>query len=184
MLYALVVGVGLGLLLRGRLDRLGEVRLRWAGVAIAGLAVQVALFSAPVADVVGDLGPPAYVASTAAVLVAVLANLRVPGLAFIALGAASNLAAIVANGGFMPVSPDALAALGKPPGGGYSNSSVDGPVALAPLTDIFVLPSWVPMSNVFSIGDVLIGFGVAVTIVVAMRDPRLDPGPDRMPGRT
>ena len=33
-------------------------------------------------------------------------------LAIIALGAASNLAAIVANGGFMPVSADALAALG------------------------------------------------------------------------
>ena len=34
------------------------------------------------------------------------------------------------------------------------------------------LPSWLPFANVFSVGDVLIGIGVAVTIALAMRaDP-------------
>jgi len=40
---------------------------------------------------------------------------------------------------------------------------------LRPLTDIFVLPAWLPFANVFSVGDLLIGLGVAVVIVVAMR---------------
>ena len=32
---------------------------------------------------------------------------------------------------------------------------------LAPLTDIFAMPRWLPFANVFSVGDVLIGVGVA-----------------------
>jgi len=31
------------------------------------------------------------------------------------------------------------------------------------------LPSWLPLANVFSIGDVLIGVGVIVAIVLSMR---------------
>ena len=30
------------------------------------------------------------------------------------------------------------------------------------------MPAWVPMANVFSIGDILIGVGAAVAIVAAM----------------
>jgi hypothetical protein len=30
------------------------------------------------------------------------------------------------------------------------------------------MPAWVPMANVFSVGDVLIGVGVAVAVVAAM----------------
>ena len=175
MLYAVAIGLGLGLLLRGRISRLAQVRLRWAPLALAGLAVQVVLFSGPVASVVGAAGPPIYVASTAAVLAAVLANLRLPGLPLVAAGAASNLLAIVANGGTMPASPEALAALGVPAGPGFSNSATPEMIALAPLTDVFAMPSWLPFANVFSVGDVLISVGVAVAIVAAMRDPRLDP---------
>ena len=40
---------------------------------------------------------------------------------------------------------------------------------LRPLTDIFVLPAAFPFANVFSVGDVLIGIGVAATIAIAMR---------------
>lgn len=174
MMYSVLLGVGLGLLLRGRLERLGEVRVRWASVAVVGLVVQLALFSGPVTRIVGDAGPPIYVASTAVVLAVVLANLQLPGLALVALGAASNLIAIVANGGYMPTSPEALAAIGKSLGSEYSNSSVGGSVALAPLTDIYALPAWLPMANVFSIGDVLLGAGIAIAIVAAMRDVRLD----------
>jgi multisubunit Na+/H+ antiporter MnhE subunit len=44
--------------------------------------------------------------------------------------------------------------------------------ALAPLTDLFAMPAWLPWSNVFSIGDLLIGAGVAVAIAAAMRTGR------------
>jgi hypothetical protein len=41
--------------------------------------------------------------------------------------------------------------------------------ALRPLTDVFAIPSAVPLANVFSIGDVLIGLGLATAIALAMR---------------
>lgn len=168
ILYAIPVGIVVGYLLGGRLDRLGSVRFRWAPLALLGLAVQVALFSDPLAGVVGEAGPPIYVASTAVVLVAVLRNLDIAGLPIIAIGAASNLLAIVANGGYMPADPDALAAIGGV-APGYSNSSATTDPALAPLTDLFAIPAWVPLANVFSIGDVLLGIGIAVTIAIGMR---------------
>ena len=44
--------------------------------------------------------------------------------------------------------------------------------ALRFLTDIFAIPAAIPLANVFSLGDVLIGIGVATVIAVAMRaDP-------------
>ena len=95
----------------------------------------------------GGVGEAIYVASTAAVLIAVLRNLRIPGMALIALGAASNLAAIVANGGVMPTTADALAAAGLEPTDEFSNSAVLDDPALAPLTDIYALPAWLPFST-------------------------------------
>jgi hypothetical protein len=175
ILYAIPLGIVAGYLAGGRLDRLSTVRFRWAPLALLGLAVQVALFSDPLATMVGDAGPPIYVASTAAVLVAVLRNLDITGLPVVAIGAASNLIAIVVNGGYMPADPDALASIGgiDP---GYSNSSVTADPVLWPLTDIFAIPAWVPFANVFSIGDVLLGIGVALTIAAGMRRrPAPDP---------
>lgn len=172
ILYAVPIGIVGGYLLGGRLDRLAAVRFRWAPLALLGLAIQIALFTDPLSGIVGDAGPAIYVASTVAVLVAVVRNLDIPGLAIIALGAASNLAAILANGGYMPADPEAVAAIGgiAP---GYSNSSVTTDPALGPLTDIFATPAWLPFANVFSIGDVLIGIGVAATIAIGMRRDRV-----------
>jgi hypothetical protein len=85
------------------------------------------------------------------------------------LGAACNLVAILANGGYMPASPSALAAVGEAAPVIYSNSSVVPHPVFEPLTDIFALPSWLPFNNVFSVGDVILAVGVVVVIVSAMR---------------
>jgi len=169
MLYAILAGLLAGWLLGGSLQNLGALRIRWAPLAVAGLLIQVVLFFGPVADRIGDLGMPVYVASTALVLAVVLRNLRLPGLVLVAAGALSNLLAIIANGGYMPASAAALAFLEKAVNPGYSNSAVVESPALAPLTDIFALPPVVPFANVFSIGDVLISLGMAVVIASAMR---------------
>jgi hypothetical protein len=105
----------------------------------------------------------------------VLRNLAIPGVAVIAVGAGCNLLAIVANGGWMPADPNALASVGGLPAG-PSNSIVITNPALQPLTDLFALPAWLPFANVFSVGDVVIGIGVAVTIAAAMRRRPLDAG--------
>jgi hypothetical protein len=168
LLYAIGLGLLIGLALRGRPAGLAGLEFQWAPLAIGGFAVQIALFSGPISDRVGDFGPAIYVASTASVLVAVLRNVRVSGLALVAAGAASNLAAIVANGGWMPADPAALASIGGLPAG-YTNSEVVEHAALLPLTDLFAMPSWLPLANIFSVGDVLIGVGTAATIALAMR---------------
>jgi hypothetical protein len=178
VIYAVVIGVAAGFLLGGRFERLGAMRLRWAWLALAGLAVQIVLFSGAVDDRLGGLGPAIYVGSTALVLFVVLANLRVPGLALVAVGAASNLVAILANGGFMPTDPGALAIAGIEPDGDFSNSVVVENPAVRPLTDIFALPDAVPFSNVFSVGDLLISAGIAIAIAAGMRGTSPDgPGP-------
>jgi hypothetical protein len=169
LLYAIVIGLVVGFVVGGRPAGLGALDFRWAPLALAGLAVQIALFSEPISDRVGDAGPLIYVGSTLLVLIVVARNARIPGLPLVVLGAASNLAAIVANGGYMPASPAAALAAGRAAASTYSNSSITDGAVLAPLTDIFALPRGLPMSNVFSIGDVLIGLGIAVAIVVAMR---------------
>jgi hypothetical protein len=172
IVYALAAGLLLGLLLGGSIEALGNLRFRWPWLAIGGLAVQIALFTDPLASVVGSAGPPIYVASTVAVLVAVLRNIQLRGLILVAGGALSNLAAIIANGGYMPADPGAVAIAGLPPKAGFSNSITTTDPALRPLTDQFALPAWVPLANVFSVGDVLIAMGVVVVLVAGMRRER------------
>jgi hypothetical protein len=173
ILYAVVVGLALGLLLGGQASRLGDLKIRFAWLCIAGLAVQLVLFSDAVTERIGDLGVPIYVASTFAVAAAVAANYRIPGMAVVALGAFSNLAAIVANGGYMPTTAAAMAAAGFSEKSVYSNSALLADAKLPWLTDIFAMPPWIPAHNVFSVGDVLIGVGVVLVIVAAMRRPPL-----------
>jgi hypothetical protein len=172
ILYALVIGLAAGLLIGGRVAAVGEIRFRWAPLMLVGFVAQVALFSDAVAGRVGDLGPVLYVGSTLLVVAAVVRNVAIPGMALVAVGASSNLAAIAANGGFMPASPDAMAALGKSAPTIYSNSAVLYHPALAPLTDIFALPRWLPFHNIFSVGDVILGAGVVLVIAIAMRRGR------------
>jgi Family of unknown function (DUF5317) len=169
ILYAIVIGVVAGYLAGGRFERLGSLPFRFAPVIFAALAVQLLIFG-PLVDVVGGAGPPLYLGSTVAALLAVAANIRIPGLILVVAGTASNLAAILANGGVMPADPGALLAAGLDPQGGFSNSAVLDDPALRPLTDIFAIPAAVPFANVFSVGDVLIAAGVAIAIAWAMRD--------------
>jgi hypothetical protein len=171
ILYAIPLGILAGFALGGRLRGLSTLEFRWAWVFVLGLAIQLVLFSEAVTERIGALGMPIYVLSTLAVAGVIAANHRIRGMPIVLLGAVSNLAAIIANGGYMPASAEAMASLGRPVRGGYSNSSfVDDP-ALPWLTDIFALPSWLPATNVFSIGDVLIGLGVVVVVAAAMRSP-------------
>ena len=171
ILYAVVAGLVVGFLLGGRLGNIAETRFRWGWLAILALAIQVVLFS-PVASGLGEASRWVYVGSTLLVVAVVLGNVRIPGLPIVLLGALSNLAAIVANGGSMPASAGALAQLGGEIHNGPTNSVLVERPALEPLTDIFAMPAWLPLANIFSIGDVLIGIGVAIAIAAAMRPRR------------
>jgi len=168
MLLAIPLGIALGLVLGGGMAGLATLRFRWARLAVAGLLVQVVLFTETGDRLAGAASPAIYVGSTLAVFLAVLRNLRRTGMPIVALGALSNLAAIVANGGAMPADPAALATAGLP-ATDHMNSVVLADPVLRPLTDIFALPEGMPFANVYSIGDVLIAAGIVVVIVAAMR---------------
>ena len=172
ILYAVLAGLVLGDLSGGNPARLGDLRFVWAPLIAFGLGLQVLLFSTPLGDALGTAAPAVYVASNIAVLIAVARNLAIPGLPVVLIGGAANLAAILANGGYMPVSPAALAALGRSGAEGYSNSrlfdGVGAGAVLGALTDLFAMPAWLPMANVFSIGDACIGVGIAIAVVAAM----------------
>jgi hypothetical protein len=176
ILYAVVIGLLAGLLLGGRPAGFATIQFRFGWLAVVGFGVQVVIFSGPVADRIGWLGVPAYVASTGLVFFVLLVNIRITGLPIVAVGAACNFVAIMVNGGYMPASAAALSGAGKTAATGYSNSVVVADPVLAPLTDLFALPAWLPFSNVFSIGDVLIALGIAVAIVAAMRRRPVDGG--------
>lgn len=172
ILYAIVIGLVLGLVLRGRWQALAMIRIRWAPLILVGFLTQIVLFSDYVVEHIGAAGPAVYVVSTLAVGVAVVRNAGLPGMPLIILGAASNMAAILANDGFMPAAPGALASLGKVAPTVYSNSAVVAQPALELLTDRFALPPWLPFANVFSVGDVLLGVGLVVLIVLTMTGGR------------
>lgn len=173
LLYSIVAGLLVGRLLGGRVRYLEDVRFAWWPLALAGLVVQLVLFAAPVAERVGAEGPIIYVASTLAVLAALLRNLALPGLPIIALGAILNLVPVIANGGAMPSAPDAWLALNgvaELPIRHFSNSVLSGPdTPFAILGDIFVWPRPLPLANVFSVGDAVIAVGAIVFLVVGMR---------------
>lgn len=172
ILYALIIGVVLGVCLGGRPSALGSIQFRWAPLVLAGLITQLILFTDAVAARVGDAGPILYVGSTLLVGLAVVRNIRLPGIPLVILGALANMSAILANGGYMPATAAALASLGKSAPTIYSNSAVLPDPALALLIDRFALPRWLPFANVFSIGDALLGIGIAVLIVTVMRRGR------------
>ncbi|MEK6719739.1 MAG: DUF5317 family protein [Chloroflexota bacterium] len=181
MIFAAAIPVGIvaGLLFGGRLEGLSALRFRWAPLAVGGLLAQVVLFSELAAGLNAGMVALLYVATTAAVFVALLRNVRLTGLPIVAFGALSNLAAIIGNGGIMPADAAALAAAGLEPGTGPTNSAVLADPVLQPLTDVFAIPATVPLANVFSIGDVLIATGLILAIVAAMRADRSiesDPG--------
>jgi hypothetical protein len=169
ILYAVLAGLVIGLVSGGSVARLGNLRFSWAPLIVVGMVVQLLLFSTSLGDALGAAAPLVYVASNVAVLVAVWKNRSIPGLPLVLVGGAANLLAICANGGYMPVSSAALTALGRGAPDGYVNSRfVDGAL-LGPLTDQFAMPAWMPMANIFSVGDVLIGVGIAIAIVAVMR---------------
>jgi Family of unknown function (DUF5317) len=155
VLSALVVPVA-----GGRLGALAELRLRRRGWIFAALGLAVLGIGLPgLPDWARSL---LLVAAYPAGAVFLVANRRVPGMPLAALGAALNLLAIAANGGVMPATPAALAAAGLPVGEpGFENSAVVADPRLAFLGDVFAIPASWPLSNVFSVGDVLIGVGLA-----------------------
>ena len=117
-------------------------------------------------------------------------NLRQPGFWLIIVGLVLNFTVIVANGGYMPASPDAVAAwqgMAVLPTSAYTNSVIaTGNRRCSSWATSSRCPRSMPLANIFSIGDVLIGVGGAWFVIATMHgricDPR-GPSAERHGGR-
>jgi hypothetical protein len=184
MLVAASLGLVAGLIGGGRVAGLARVPLRLSWLVLVSLAVQVVAFT-PLRALVPELAsqiPAVYLGSMGLLVVWVGLNYRVPGMALLAAGLLSNLLAIAANGGYMPVSAESLRVAGRSAFYGadqvYNNSAQhQGDARLVLLTDILAAPAWLPFANVFSIGDVLICLGAAWFCYRATREGRRDDAP-------
>jgi hypothetical protein len=148
------------LLAGGDLRRLGDLRFRGSWVVLLALVAQVVVISVIPGENHTVLAS-VHLATYAAAGWFVVMNRRIPGILVIAVGAASNALAIAVNRGTLPASRSALerAGLHLNPHE-FLNSGVLAHPHLAFLGDVLATPSWVPLANVFSIGDVLILCGV------------------------
>jgi MFS family permease len=155
-----------------RLSFVGRLpHIEWAPLAIAAAVAQAIIFLPPVNALAGAAPPYIYVLSSAAVLACVVRNRRIPGLLIAAVGGLSNLVAVVANGGYMPVDPGAARAVGQAPPTGFTNTVEAANAYLRPLTDIVVVPPPLPFANVYSVGDILIVMGVVIAVAWTLQRP-------------
>jgi Family of unknown function (DUF5317) len=169
----LLTGFGLALAVvlagGGRLSRLADLRLRASWLFYGAIALQVVAFPAGLLPwAPGDRVATALsLTSYAVLIVGTAVNVRLAGTPVIGLGLASNVAAMLANGGHMPASASALAAVHRVEHGVHANSVALAHPSLPWLIDRFAMPRWVPLASVFSIGDVLIVGGAAMLLWAA-----------------
>jgi hypothetical protein len=170
---AIALAIALGYVFGGRLKGLGELRVRWWGLALGGLALQFV----PLPEGSGgtDLIVRTAVLSASYVLLLSFGavNLKLPGMPLVLLGLATNLIVIAANGG-MPVSAAALRNSGqaelipqlREAGADKHHLMGEGDV-LTPLGDVIGVPK--PIGQAVSIGDVFQYAGLMWLAIAAMR---------------
>jgi len=183
------------LLAGGSAARLVRARMDWWWVVVGAFGVELVLYNPPV-NTQGwalSVGPWLWVATKFAMLAALARNARGDRASrwtwiLMALGIGLNMAVIVANGGHMPQSLEAAAAVWGPQHAGpeafparlQNVAALGADSRLTWLADVIAEPSWLPRPNVLSIGDVLLALGMAGWVFSATRRPaRSGAGPVR-----
>lgn len=146
----------------------------WWPVAVGSLAWLLLLHNHPIDQQAWaiELGPLLWTACLAGLFVMLLRNgvgdrAHRAAWAVAALGAGLNLLVVSANGGYMPQSAEArvLARGATIDATGQAQlrnvRPIDDATVLGGLGDVLAEPAWFPKANVVSIGDVLLGLGIA-----------------------
>jgi hypothetical protein len=182
LLLALAVTLYVAFLRGGSLRSLADFHLEWGWLAGLALAIQIVAVYGATSDSYLYLQRGALIVSGLLLLPVIWCNRRSPGLALIGLGLALNLAVIVANGGFMPITPEAVTRIEHKHlivhlDGVERMSGSKGIVlpseetALWALSDIFIIPPPFPVASAFSLGDILVAGGAFIFLQRAMVSP-------------
>ena len=180
MILALAVAVGLIVgLVRYRdlaFSRIAALPLRSIWLALLAVALQLPLLRVPAGPVQSvRVQQTLFLISHLSLLIFVWRNWRLTGVRILGLGVMCNLLVIAVNGGFMPISPQTLTRIN--PGSltsqwlaglryGYSKDIIllREQTRLLMLSDVWVIPPPCPWPTAFSLGDVLIAFGIVVLL--------------------
>ncbi len=165
-LFAIVLGIGFGLVTGGRIGNLARLKFRWPWLIVAALLVREALVRTSLNRVEG--AQYAYVAALAVIVLWTVWHFdRLRGIWLVTIGSATNLLVIAVNGARMPVAPDlAGPLLGHGTFGQYTT--------MGPNTHLNFLADWIrlyPSNEIYSPGDVLIALGLAIAVFVATATP-------------
>jgi MFS family permease len=164
--------------------RLIDVRLRWVGLIFAAVLLrygtQVAI--AQGIEIADTLRLPLYGTAFVLLLAGLWANRTHPGILAAFVGVAANGLAIVVNGGWMPVWPPALEAVGMTSAADLNTGfHVLLPVELnvqfflmaGPISDLIPVP--LPfLTNVASLGDAFIAAGLGAFVFATLVSGRED----------
>jgi hypothetical protein len=171
-LFGFVAALALG----GTFTGWRSVRVHWWPLAILPLAAQLFLYNPPIDTQPWAItwGPYLFILAKAAMVAVLLKNaLASPSyraaFGIAAFGVALNLLVIGANGGYMPQSAEARVTSrgttlldGEAAPRLRNVAPIDESTRLAFLGDVVAQPTWMPRSNVISIGDLFLAGGVGM----------------------
>ncbi len=178
VIFIMIVGF-VALIAGGRIQNLKNIQFRHSWLVFVAVAIKI-ITNSNLRFVLGipdSLAPKFYVISLLLVAAFVLLNMHLRGLSLVGLGLISNLTAIVFNSGYMPVKIEYLNLVSTPEelvkisqGLPLYNHIATGPsTKFYFLSDIFLMPHWIMITRVFSIGDVILTIGGAIFIWTSIK---------------
>ena len=183
-----LIGIAAALLRGGSFAGWARIQVSWPMVALGSLLIQLLLHNPPADHQPWAIawGPMIWTSCLVALFAVLVRNAfasKVSSFPWLlaALGVGLNLLVVVANGGFMPQSAEARVAV-RGESLTVTRSSeprlrnvvpMTDQIQLSPLGDFIPEPSWLPNANVISIGDLLLGSGLAWwAFVITTSTPR------------
>jgi len=167
---SLLLGLAVAWTLGASPVRLADVKFRGSALVFAALAIQLGIYTTFTSHIPASWDRPLHVASYLMLVAFFVLNIRVPAFWLVGFGLLSNVTAIFANGGHMPVSAEAWTAAGGKlsefdrHGVSANNVLAGDHTRLGWLGDVFVLPFRVPFASILSIGDLLIVLGTVAFV--------------------
>ncbi len=171
--FSIIVGKIRG----GSLRKLGELNFRGIYLFFTGFLIQLAI------GILGSKEVPfwqlicssLHIISYLFIFMGIYVNLKIPGMRLLGLGSFLNFIVITANRGRMPVSLDRLEYLGRindiellKSGSVPMYIATKGDLLSKFLGDVLALPKPIFRSQVFSVGDILMGIGFFILFQRAM----------------